>query len=155
MAHEQQHEHEHEQYEQREHEHQREEAQEHVEKPGLNLFNVIESVILAMSVGLMLWVANLVVEHGKLLSSHDTMLKIDDARLDSLESRGSPTLSAHMSEDAAEMSALRLRLDKVEAALLILQSTPSELKAIAVRLESIKEAQTRMEKSLDEVARRP
>lgn len=119
---------------------------------SLNLFSVIESVILAMSVGLMLWVANLVVEHGKILASHDTTLKVDDNRLDSLESRGSPTLGAHVVEENAELSAMRARLDKMESAVVILQSTPGELRAIAVRLESIKEAQIRMEKALDEAA---
>ena len=123
-------------------------------RSSLNLFSVIESVILAMSVGLMLWVANLVVEHGKILSSHATMLQIDNSRLDTIESRGSPSLAAHVVEDNAEMSAVRARLDKVESAVVVLQATPGELRAITVRLEGIKEAQTRMEKALDAVAAR-
>lgn len=149
-------------YESQEHEH-KHNHQEHseppeelrVEKPGMNLFNVVESVILAMSVGLMLWVANLVVEHGKILSSHETLLKVDDARISSLEDRGSPSLTAHVREDAADMTALRGRLDKVESAILALQATPGELKAISVRLEGIKETQARMEKTLDTVVSKP
>ena len=125
-----------------------------VEKASLNLFSVIESVILAMSVGLMLWVANLVVEHGKILASHDTMLKVDNNRLDSLESRGSPGLVAHVVEENAELTAIRARLDKMETAVVALQATPGELRAISVRLEGIKEAQTRMEKALEGVIRR-
>lgn len=125
-----------------------------VEKPPLNLFAVIESVILAMSVGLMLWVANLVVEHGKILASHDTLLKLDNDRLDVLEGRGSPSLIAHVVEEGATLSAIKARLDKMEAAVLVLQTTPGELRAISVRLESIKEAQTRMEKALDEAVKK-
>lgn len=125
-----------------------------VEKSSLNLFSVIESVILAMSVGLMLWVANLVVEHGKILSSHDTLLKVNDSRLDTLEGRGSPGLIAHIVEENSDMTAMRARLDKMEAAVVVLQTTPGELRAISVRLEGIKEAQTRMEKTLDEVVRK-
>lgn len=125
------------------------------EKASFNLFSVIESVILAMSVGLMLWVANLVVEHGKILASHDTTLKIDNSRLESLEGKGSPSLVAHVVEENAELAAVRARLDKMEAAVVALQSTPGELRAIAVRLEGIKEAQTRMEKALDGVVRKP
>ena len=121
---------------------------------SLNLFGVIESVILAMSVGLMLWVSNLVVEHGKIISSHATMLQLDNSRLDAIESRGSPTLAAHVQEDNAEMGAIRARLDKMESAVVVLQTTPGELRAISVRLEGIKEAQTRIEKTLDEVVRK-
>lgn len=123
-------------------------------RSSLNVFGVVESIILAMSVGLMLWVANLVVEHGKILAAHDTMLKVDDSRLDSLEVRGSPSLGAHMVEENSELSAVRARLDKMEAAVLILQTTPGELRAISVRLESIKEAQVRMERALDDATTR-
>lgn len=125
-----------------------------VEKASLNLFSVIESVILAMSVGLMLWVANLVVEHGKILASHDTLLKVDSSRLETLEGRGSPGLVAHVVEENAELTAIRARMDKLETAVVALQATPGELRAISVRLEGIKEAQTRMEKALDDAVRK-
>lgn len=141
-----------EQEHQYQHEHVLESQQEsRVEKPTLSLFNVVESVVLAMSVGLMLWVANLVVEHGRILSSHETLLKVDDTRIDALENRGSSPLNSHVMQSNSEMSALRARVDKVESAVVALQATPGELRAIGVRLDGIKEAQSRMEKSLDDV----
>ena len=120
-----------------------------------NLFNVVESIILAMSVGLMLWVANLVVEHGKMLASHETSLKQAASRLDSLELKGSPVLSAHMLENNSELTGLRQRVDKIETAVLLLQATPGELKTIGVRLESLHEGQIRLEKAIEVSGRKP
>jgi len=120
-----------------------------------NVFNVVESVVLAMSVGLMLWVANLAVEHGKILSSHETVLKSDANRLDTLESRGSPNLAAHVTENISDLNAMRQRLDKMEAAVLLLQTTPGKLEAISVRLEGLRDGQLRLEKTLETVLKKP
>ena len=119
------------------------------EKQGANIFAVVESVVLTMSVGLMLWVANLVVEHGRTLASHDTTLRATDNRLDALETHGSSSLMSHVTQDDAELTAVRARLDKIETAIAALQSTPGELRAIAVRLEGIKETQARIEHALE------
>lgn len=125
------------------------------ERPKANIFNVVESVVLAMSVGLMLWVANLVVKHGEILSAHTTSLQVDDDRLDSLESRGSPTLAAHVTENISDLNAMRQRLDKLDTALLALQATPGKLETISVRLEGLREGQLRLEKTLEAVIHKP
>jgi len=120
-----------------------------------NIFNVVESVVLAMSVGLMLWVANLVVEHGKMLASHETSIRAADSRLSELENRGSRNLASHVTQDEQQAMAVTERLSKLESAVLLLQTTPGELKAISVRLEGLREGQLRLEKTLETVAKKP
>jgi len=120
-----------------------------------NIFNVIESVVLAMSVGLMLWVANLAVEHGKTLASHETSIRASDIRLSELENRGSRNLASHVTQDDQQALAVADRLGKLESAVVLLQTTPGELKAISVRLEGLREGQLRLEKALESVAKKP
>ena len=131
-------------------------AQEEVKTRAIaNIFNVIESVVLAMSVGLMLWVANLAVEHGKALASHETSIRSTDTRLADLENRGSRNLASHVTQDDASMTAMSDRLGKLESAVVLLQTTPGELKAISVRLEGLREGQLRLEKTLETVVKKP
>ena len=108
-----------------------------------------------MSVGLMLWVANLVVEHGKALASHETSLRANESRLTDLENRGSRNLASHVMQDDVSMTAMSDRLGKLESAVVLLQTTPGELKAISVRLEGLREGQLRLEKALETVVNKP
>lgn len=114
-------------------------------KAGL-VYNVVESVILAMSVGLLCWIGNRVIAHGELLASHTAQITADTIKLDNLDTKGSRGLeSATKRIDEDER-----RLDKIEAAILSLQTAPGELKAINARLDGIEKGQARIEKSLED-----
>lgn len=122
-------------------------------KAGL-VYNVVESVILAMSVGLMVWMCNVVISQGQILASHTTMLIADDKRLSEIESAGSKNLISHVKSDDQRVADITARIDKLETAVLALQSTPGELKANSVRLDSLREGQARIEKLLDDYMKR-
>lgn len=119
------------------------------QKAGL-VYNVVESVILAMSVGLMVWVSNIVIAHGNTLSSQATSISTNSRRLDTLETFGSRGLGEHERDDNTRIEELKRRMSSVESAVIALQATPGELKSIAVRLDSIREGQSRIEKAMDE-----
>lgn len=122
------------------------------QKAGL-VYNVVESVILAMSVGLMVWLANVVIIHGNMIERVSTKQEGVVNRVDRLESTGSPALQAHEKEDQSRVDDLKIRVDKLEAAVLILQATPGELKAIQVSLDTLHESQKRIEERLDKLAK--
>ena len=129
-----------------------------VEKPNTRatLFNTVGPVLLALGVGFMfLWVASMVVEHGKILATHLGELKSHEARLAVIESGGNRGLASHLTEDAAHEVATGSRLDKLEQALLLLQQTPGELKAIGSRLDGLHDGQVRLEKMLEIFGRKP
>jgi hypothetical protein len=120
------------------------------DKAGL-IYNVVESVILAMSVGMMVWLASTVIVQGNLLQRVAVRQENALGRLDTLEVRGSPALMAHEKEDQSRVDDIKIRVDKLEAAVLILQATPGELKAISVSLGTLHESQRRIEERLDKV----
>ena len=118
------------------------------QKAGL-IYNVVESIILAMSVGMMLWIANLVITHGNEITRLTTRDDVVYERLGRLESVGSPTLIAHEKSDDLRVDDIKLRIDKIEAAVIVLQATPGQLKAIEVSLGTLHESQLRIEGRLD------
>jgi hypothetical protein len=120
------------------------------EKAGL-VYNVVESVILAMSVGLMVWLSNVVIGHGNDISRISTRQQTVYERVDRLETIGSPSLVAHERSDEQRVTDIKLRVDKLEAAVIVLQGTPGELKAIGVSLQTLHEGQKRIEERLDKV----
>lgn len=111
-------------------------------KAGL-VYNVVETVILAMSVGLMLWVAKIVVDHGQVLASHSTMLNVSSGRLDVLEARGSRSLETHVREDDARVDDLKNRVTKLESAVLGLASVPN-------KIDNLTDGQKRIERMIEE-----
>src|SRR5512139_17049 len=111
-------------------------------KAGL-VYNVVESVILAMSVGLMVWLANLVIEQGRTLSAHSTMLSVNSGRLDTLEMRGSRPLETHVKDDDSRILDLKNRLEKVESAVLNLATVP-------VKIDNMSDTQKRIERMLED-----
>jgi hypothetical protein len=119
------------------------------EKAGL-VYNIVESVILAMSVSLMVWLANVVITHGQVLAAHDTKIVFNTGRLDIIENRGSRSLETHVKEDDARIASHDARLTKLEAAVLLLQSTPGELKAIAIEIRGLRDSQDRIEKAIED-----
>ena len=58
-------------------------------------------------------------------------------------------------QDDVSMTAMSDRLGKLESAVVLLQTTPGELKAISVRLEGLREGQLRLEKALETVVNKP
>ena len=116
------------------------------------IFNVVESVVLAMSVGLMLWIANIVVVHGQTLSSLGTMMNVNSSRIVTLEVTGSRPLTDHVGIDETRVSDLKTRIDKLEIAIITLREVPGELKTVNVYLSTLKEGQLRLEKAIDQAA---
>lgn len=119
------------------------------QKAGL-VYNVVESVILAMSVGLMVWLSNVVINHGNTLASQGTQIGVNTGRLDKLETGGSPRLSAHEAMDDRRIEGIDKRLEKLESAVIALQSAPGELKAISARLDALQTGQYRIERLFEE-----
>ena len=113
------------------------------------IYNVVESVILGMSVGMMLWMSNLVITHGNQISRLTTRDDVVYERIGRLETAGSPTLIAHEKSDDLRVDDMKLRIDKIEAAVIVLQATPGQLKAIEVSLTALHESQQRIESRLD------
>lgn len=118
-------------------------------KAGL-VYNIVESVVLAMSVGLMVWMANVVITHGQTLATHGTLLSVLMSKQDKIETKGSDQLQSHVVMDDGRVDVINKRLEKLEAAVLVLQQTPGELKSIGVELRNIRDSQQRLEKLFDE-----
>lgn len=113
-------------------------------------YNVVETVILLMSIGLVSWCCIQVIEHGKSLARDDTRIGMNSARLDTLETKGSVGLLTHAKEDDSRVGEIKARLDKLESAVIALQSAPGELKAISARLDSLREGQARIERMFED-----
>lgn len=118
-------------------------------KAGL-VYNVVESVILLVAVGMTTWTAHTVITQGNTLSSHSNQIGVNTGRLDKIEGAGSAGLQAHVREDDRRVLDIDKRLEKLEQAVIALQSAPGELKAMNARLESLGQSQVRIERALDE-----
>ena len=117
-------------------------------KAGM-VYNVVESVILAMSVGMMVWVCNVVITHGNVLAAHQAHIDTNSGRLTRIETSGSSGLQSHEAQDNQRIGDHNVRLEKLEAAVIILQATPGELKSIATEMRGLREGQLRIEKALE------
>jgi hypothetical protein len=113
------------------------------------IYNVIMTTMTTIMLGLGGWMAQTIVLHGNTLASQGTQIKINTERIDRVENIGSPQLNSHVQEDNSRIAAHQARLEKLEAAVLTLQATPGELKAISVELRGLKEGQLRIEKALE------
>lgn len=122
------------------------------QKAGL-VYNVVESVILGMSVGLMVWVTNTVITQGQHIERISVRQDSVVDRVTRLETVGSPSLIAHERADDTRVLDLTLRIEKVEAAIIVLQATPGELKAISVSLQNLREGQQRIEDRLNKTSK--
>jgi hypothetical protein len=119
------------------------------EKAGL-VYNVVEAVLLAISIGLVTWTANNVIAQGKELAKHETQIDINTSRITTIETKGSAGLQTHEQMDDTRIGSLNSRLDKVEQAVIGLQSAPAKLEAISARLESLAQGQQRIERQLEQ-----
>jgi hypothetical protein len=122
------------------------------ERAGM-IYNIVESVILAMSVGLMLWVANIVIQHGNELARQISKQEAVEIRITRIETSGSASSQSHAKDDDTRISSIKDRLTTLEAAVVLLQSTPGELKAIGVKLETMHDSQQRIEERLDKITK--
>lgn len=86
-----------------------------------SIFNVIEAIIVAMSVGLLCWLAAKVVGLAELVSMHGNQI-VDIAS----------------------------RVNRLETAVLVAAQTPGKLEAVAVRLDHLMEGQRRFERLMEE-----
>ena len=117
-------------------------------KAGL-VYNVVETVILAMSVGLMTWMCTIVIAHGNMLASYGTQIQVNSDRIGRIETSGSAGLMTHVKEDDARVGMMDRRIEKLEQAVIILQSAPAELKAIAIEIRNLREGQLRIENAIE------
>jgi len=111
-------------------------------KAGL-VYNVIESVILFMTVGIMSWLSINVIEQGKSITSHGTSIMYNTSRLDSLESKGSRSLEGHVKEDDARVTDLKSRIERLEIAVLSLATVPA-------KMDNLLDGQRRIERQFED-----
>ena len=86
----------------------------------------------------------------ELATGQTTQINVNSARLDKIELHGSAGLDSHAKLDDNRDDTTRSRLEKIEIAILALQTAPGELKAIGVRLDGFGDGIRRIEKSLEE-----
>jgi hypothetical protein len=118
-------------------------------KAGL-IYNVVEAVVLAMSIMLVCWTAKTVIEQGKVQSTHTAQIATNTGRLDGLESHGSRGLEAHAGLDNQWHTDNERRLEKLEANMAVLQQSMGKLESMSVRLEGLVEGQSRIERQLED-----
>lgn len=114
------------------------------------VYNVFEATILAIMVFISQWCIRTIIDHGNTLASMNTEITATDKRVDRIETRGSSGLESHIKEADSRAKSTDMRIDKLESAVLALQSAPGELKAISVRLDGLREGQARIEKMFEE-----
>lgn len=125
-------------------------------KSGIrNASEIIQTVVLSGLTVALCFMFNAVINHGNALAVHNSQIHATETRVTTLEDKGSRSLETHVREDDTRVVDLKARLDKVEAAVLLLQSMPGEIRAANVRLDAIRDGQTRIEKSLDEHMKKP
>ena len=113
------------------------------------IYNVVESVILGMSVLLVAWTAQRVIAYGELLANHSANINTNTGRLSMLEDRGSRGLESHSKTDDQRDVSMGERINKLETALLLLQAVPGEIRSIGTQLDALAEGQRRMELRLN------
>lgn len=125
-------------------------ANELKEKAGL-VYNVVESVILAMSVGLMVWLSNVVIGQSQTLAAHAVQINNNAIKVESIEVHGSRAVE----NLSGRVDSIAKQLEDLRAAIIVLQTAPGELKAMNTRLDGLKEGQVRIEKMFEEHLRKP
>jgi hypothetical protein len=113
------------------------------------IYNVVISVLLAVSVGLVCWTADKVIEHERELGKLDVRQQDVIAKVDIIETHGSRSLEAHIKDDDTRVAEIKDRVSKVETAILSLQNAATELKAVNVRLDTLKEGEERIERAIE------
>jgi len=108
------------------------------------------TVLTTIMAGLGMFMFNALIEHGNKLATHEIQIGVNTHRLDKIESSGTPGLMAHETADDARIAAHNARLEKLEAAVIVLQATPGELKSIATEIRGLRDGQGRIEKMLDD-----
>lgn len=104
---------------------------------------IVETVVLFGACGILAWVTNTVIEQGKFISAHATMLNVNAERILSLETRGSRSLESHEKMDDQRVTDLSKRMDKVEQMMTLLSPLPTKIEYIA-------ESQKRIEKLFED-----
>lgn len=122
---------------------------EHIKENAGVIYNIVISVLLAVSVGLVCWTANKVIEHERELGKLDVRQQDVIAKVDIIETHGSRSLESHIKDDDTRVAEIKERVSKVEAAIISLQTATTELKAVNVRLDNLKEGQARIEQVLN------
>lgn len=122
-------------------------------KAGL-VYNVVEAVILGMSVLLICWTANTVIDQGKELAQLRTTSNITVSRVDALEQHGSSGLGAHERMDDQWHKDNDRRIATLESAIITLQVATSKLESMSIRIDGLVSGQARIEKQLED-SRKP
>lgn len=110
------------------------------------IFNVAESVVVAVMVYMTTRIVNTQILHGEELASHRTEIRNIDSRVENIDMKGSRAVESL----TVEVGTIKREMIEVRQAITILQTAPGELKAINVRLDGLVDGQKRIEKALDE-----
>ena len=119
-------------------------------KAGL-VYNVAMTVVTAMMVFGAQWMMTTMLDITKQQAAQGNQIHVNTERLGKIETTGSSGLQSHEMKDETRFTASTDRMEKLEAAGLILQQTPGELKSLAVEMRGLREGQLRIEESLKEL----
>jgi hypothetical protein len=114
------------------------------------VYQVTESVILAVSVGLVTWTSNTVISQGKAIATMNNQIITNTERLNVIEQRGSGSLREHEKEDDARIAELTRGAVRMDAVVTELRTTPGELKTINVRLDGLTKSLERIETQISQ-----
>ena len=112
-------------------------------KAGL-VYNIDKSEVTAAMVYGLQWTASTLWELSKTQAAQGNQIKVNTDGITDLRATGSPGLRSHEAEDTARIAAHNARIEKLEAAVIILQQTPGELKGIAAEMRGLREGQMRI-----------
>jgi len=118
-------------------------------KAGL-IYNVAMTVVTSLMVFGAQWMMTTMWDITKQQAAQGNQVHVNTERLNKIETSGSSGLLSHETKDEARFMASSDRMEKLEAAVLILQQTPGELKSLAAEMRGLREGQLRIEESLKE-----
>lgn len=114
------------------------------------VWDTILGVLVAISLGLGGWGGSKIVEHEKLMAELGNQMRVNTDRLALIESGGSRALDSHVKVDDQRVNDMRQDIVRLEGAIVQIATMPGEIKAIGIRLDSLKEGQVRIEKAVED-----
>jgi hypothetical protein len=115
-----------------------------METKKLKLFEIVISLLLAITTAMSTWACWTITQHGESLSAHRIQIGTNTERLAILESAGSPGLKAHEREDDARELAAVERIAKLEQSMVAVNAgfaaVQRELGKIDAKLDNIETA---------------
>lgn len=114
------------------------------------IVDVVLAVILAVAVGLTAWTASMVVNLNREMGVNRNDTERLRERMDRFEVGGTPSLMAHVQDDNTRIKTINDRLEKQDAANVKVAEAITKLEALSVRLDALREGQSRIERALEQ-----